>query len=86
MGVQFLLVAIAVLLLLSFGNCARLLVNSKELFSAPRKMSGGHADVAVTPKPVDQDEGQDIAEYAVMLAVILVLVVRHDSTDWFQRQ
>lgn len=32
------------------------------------------------------DEGQDIAEYAVMLAVILVLVVVHRAADRLQRQ
>jgi Flp pilus assembly pilin Flp len=37
----------------------------------------------------DEEGGQDIAEYAVMLAVILVLVVgtgRHGSADWVKRQ
>jgi len=32
------------------------------------------------------DQGQDIAEYAVMLAVILVIVGWHDPNDWKQRQ
>jgi hypothetical protein len=34
----------------------------------------------------NEDEGQDIAEYAVMLAVILGPRCWHDSADWFQRQ
>ena len=33
-----------------------------------------------------EDQGQDIAEYAVMLAVILVIVVGNHSADRFQRQ
>ena len=33
-----------------------------------------------------EEEGQDIAEYAVMLAVILVLVVGHDPVDRIQCQ
>ncbi len=33
-----------------------------------------------------EDNGQDIAEYAVMLAVILVIVVGTILPDWFQRQ
>ena len=32
------------------------------------------------------DKGQDVAEYAVMLAVILVIVVGHDPPDRLQRQ
>ena len=30
------------------------------------------------------DQGQDIAEYAVMLAVILVIVRRHRPADWLE--
>ena len=32
------------------------------------------------------EEGQDIAEYAVMLAVILVIVIGTVRSDWQQRE
>ncbi len=34
----------------------------------------------------NDDQGQDVAEYAVMLAVILVIVVGTIRLDRFQRQ
>ena len=33
-----------------------------------------------------EEDGQDIAEYAVMLAVILVIVVGNDSPGWIKRE
>ena|SRR5215471_16426358 len=72
---QFLLFVITVLLIAS-GNYARSTVSSKGVFPAPRKSQ--EEDKPMMPKLrklLYDDEGQDIAEYAVMLAVILVIVV-----------
>jgi len=76
MSVQLLLFVIALLLLVNFWNWARLMAISKKLF--PPQQECHREDKPMTRllrRLWKQDEGQDIAEYAVMLAFILVLVV-----------
>jgi Flp pilus assembly pilin Flp len=51
------------------------MVSSKEVFPATRQSQEDKPMRLTLPKLWANDEGQDIAEYAVMLAVILVLVV-----------
>jgi Flp pilus assembly pilin Flp len=51
------------------------MVSSKEVFPATRQSQEDKRMRLTLPKLWANDEGQDIAEYAVMLAVILVLVV-----------
>jgi hypothetical protein len=53
MGVQFLLFVIAVLLFAVFWELCKINRQLKRTLNAPTKMSGGHADVAVTPKTVE---------------------------------
>jgi hypothetical protein len=53
MGVQFLLLVIAVLLFAVFWELCKIKSQLKRILNAPPKMSGGHADVAVTPKTVE---------------------------------
>jgi Flp pilus assembly pilin Flp len=60
----------------SSGSYARSTLTSKGVFPAPRESQ--EEDEPMKPillKLLADDEGQDIAEYAVMLAVILVIVV-----------
>ena len=53
MGVQFLLFVIAVLLFAVFWELCKINGQLKRTLNAPTKISGGHADVAVTPKTVE---------------------------------
>jgi Flp pilus assembly pilin Flp len=76
MSQQFLLFVIAVLLVAIFSDYARSTAGLKGVFPAP--WESREDDKPMTPilrKFWADVEGQDIAEYAVMLAVILVVVV-----------
>ena len=53
MSVQFLLFVIAVLLFAVFWELCKIKSQLKRTLKARPKMSGGHADVAVTPKTVE---------------------------------
>ena len=53
MGAQFLLLVIAVLLFAVFWELCKINSQLKRSLNAPPKMSGGGADVAVTPKTVE---------------------------------
>ena len=53
MGVQFLLLVIAVLLFVVFWELCKIKSQIKRILNVLSKMSGGHADAAVTPKTVE---------------------------------
>jgi len=76
MSQQFLLFVIAVLLVAIFWELGKINGQLKRSLSSTMQISGGGKPMRpVLRKLWANDEGQDIAEYAVMLAVILVVVV-----------
>ena len=76
MSRQFLLFGIAVLLVAIFWELCKNNGRLKRSLSSISVISGGGQTMTPTLRKFwADDEGQDIAEYAVMLAVILVLVV-----------
>jgi len=76
MSQQFLLFVIAVLLVAIFWELGKINGQLKRRLSSTMRISGGGKPMRpVLRKLWANDEGQDIAEYAVMLAVILVVVV-----------
>jgi Flp pilus assembly pilin Flp len=76
MSQQFLLFVIAVLLVAIFWELCKINGRLKRSLSSISGISGGGQTMTPTLRKFwADDEGQDIAEYAVMLAVILVLVV-----------
>ena len=76
MGQQFLLFVIAILLVVIFWELCKINGRLKRSLSSTLGISGEDKPIMpILRKFWADDEGQDIAEYAVMLAVILVVVV-----------
>lgn len=76
MSQQFLLFVIAVLLVAVFWKLCKINGQLKRSLSAPHESQEENKPMRpILRKLWAEDEGQDIAEYAVMLAVILVVVV-----------
>jgi len=76
-SVQLLLFVIVVLLFVTFWELCKINSHLKKTLSISARMLQGRASPMrrLLRSLWKQDEGEDIAEYAVMLAVILVLVV-----------